>query len=286
MARRALPGLSGALNPVSPFPAPNYVPNPNFPELDDRKLIPAVRREELRNRALWNTLPAPKPQLKDGNMYHYERSWVWRKGTEVSDEHLVRIDLNPNGPITGSIRFSGPSGEERAVGWQSDASTMAGDAASLIELNPGIFGWLDRKAKEWNVKSYIDLGGKRGEETIEEMSLDLATLKAIGDTFPASRWDTGALAEIQQAADGLKPALAMMEQMNYNMNVGQVEHLSADAWVNLGSPDPAGWSDALQGLRVEKRQGSVSFQGRRHVQSWSGYARQSIAGGVPHAHRG
>jgi len=107
------------------------------------------------------------------------------------------------------------------------------------------------------VKSYIDLGGKRGEETIEEMSLDLATLKAIGDTFPASRWDTGALAEIQQAADGLKPALAMMEQMNYNMNVGQVEHLSADAWVNLGSPDPAGWSDALQGLRVEKRQGKV-----------------------------
>lgn len=246
----------GALNPVSPFEPADYVRNPNFPELDNRKLIPAVRREELRDRALWSALPPPRPVVKDGNVYNYERSWVWRGGTEVSDERLVRIDLNPTGPIGGSISFVGPSGDERAIGWAGTGSTMAGDAARFMEMDPSLVGWLDRKSKEWNMKSYIDLGGKRGEETIEEMSLDMATLKAIGDTFPSMPSDAGALAEIKQIADGLAPVLAMMEQTIWQMPVDKI-WLDLPVWLGLGMPDPTSWTDVLHGLRLEKRGGKV-----------------------------
>jgi len=157
----------GALNPLSPRAPPNWVPDPRASWLNpwaDR--VPSERARGLQERlygSYKDVLPDKEERRGPGGVYRYKRTrYNAPSGEEVTDLALRAVELDAGGPVDGVIEFAGEPGEERAVRWSSG-------------------------------NEFIDLIGPRGEEAIDQLSLNPSTVLKLAEAFPPLDGDSDAL---------------------------------------------------------------------------------------------
>ena len=133
-------------------------------------------------RAVWSALPKDLPDKPDayGNMVSYELDrWSGK-------EAIRGVRSGGNGPLSGTMRFSGASGKEYATEWIGPQFAAFRRQQDEIRMNAfrQLRGMPEKPVGPQVVDKVVFAGTSRESQSIASLDLSLSTAKAFSEELP------------------------------------------------------------------------------------------------------